>query len=101
MGWAAKLINVYLKTRVYIGGEGCSGLVECIHPPIDRGLWRGIEGEFGGDGEILEKTHTVSAIKQIVSYDIYQTIIDGCRLAAGKLGCRLIEVEQLWEGTGP
>lgn len=29
----------------------------------------------------------------------YDRIIAGCRLAADALGCRLIEVEQLWTAT--
>jgi len=27
VGWAAKIVNVYLKTRVYLAGEGREGLV--------------------------------------------------------------------------
>src|SRR5260221_14304007 len=37
IGWAAKLLNVYLKTSVYVGGLGRAGLVTAIHPPIDGG----------------------------------------------------------------
>jgi hypothetical protein len=32
VGWAAKIINVYLKTRVHLAGEGRSGLGSVIHP---------------------------------------------------------------------
>jgi hypothetical protein len=42
IGWAVKLINVYLKTLVYLAREGRSGLIESIHPPIDNELWKGI-----------------------------------------------------------
>src|SRR5260370_39835982 len=31
VGWAAKIVNVYLKTRVYLAGEGRTGLVSAIH----------------------------------------------------------------------
>ena len=34
VGWATKIINVYLKTRVYIGAQGRHHLKEMIHPPI-------------------------------------------------------------------
>ena len=34
VGWAAKIINVYLKTRAYIGAQGRHHLKEMIHPPI-------------------------------------------------------------------
>ncbi|TFH38641.1 MAG: hypothetical protein E4G94_12025 [ANME-2 cluster archaeon] len=99
VGWAAKLINVYLKTRAYIAREGRGGLIECIHPPIDNELWRGIEEEYSNEREIIEKTHIVSKIKEITTYEIYQTILEGCRLIAEKRRCYLIEVEELWQGT--
>jgi hypothetical protein len=35
VGWATKIINVYLKTRAYIGAQGRHHLKEMIHPPID------------------------------------------------------------------
>ncbi len=37
-GRAAKLIAVYLKTMVVIGGSAYTSLGCCIHPPIDRRL---------------------------------------------------------------
>jgi len=99
VGWAAKLINVYLKVRVYIAGEGRPGLIECIHPPIDNGLLSGIKNAYPNNPEIIGKTHIVSRIKEITTYDIYKTIIEGCRLIAQRRGCYLIEVEELWQGT--
>ena len=36
VGWAVKLINIYLKTRVYIAGEGRVDLIRYIHPPKHR-----------------------------------------------------------------
>jgi hypothetical protein len=99
IGWAAKLINVYLKTRVYIAREGRVGLIECIHPPIDNGLWKGIKEYYGNEPAIINKTHIVSGIKDINTYQIYKTIIEGCRLIAQKRKCYLIEVEELWQGT--
>jgi len=99
IGWAAKLINVYLKTKVYLAGEGRPGLIDSIHPPIDNELWKGIQLEYRNRPEIITKTHTVSRIKEIASYEIYTEIINGCRLVAADRGCRLIEVEELWQGT--
>ncbi len=99
VGWAAKLINVYLKARVYLAGEGRPGLIECIHPPIDNGLWSGIKDAYQNYPEIIKKTCIVSRIKEITTYDIYKTIIEGCRLIAQTRGCYLIEVEELWQGT--
>src|SRR5262245_44648789 len=46
--------------------------------------------------DILERTNCVKRIKDIVDYECYRRIIDGCRIAAKALECELIEVEQLW-----
>jgi hypothetical protein len=99
VGWATKLINVYLKTRVYIGAQGRHHLTEMIHPPIDAGLWLGLARRFPDRPDILERTNCVNRIKEIVDYECYRRIIDGCRVAAKALECELIEVEQLWAGT--
>lgn len=101
IGWTTKLINVYLKTRAYIANEGRPNLQDVIHPPIDNGLWDGIKEEFATKKpHIVKLTHTVSRIKGIASYKKYSQIIEGCRLAAEELDCKLIEVEQLWGATG-
>jgi hypothetical protein len=46
VGWAAKIINVYLKARVYLAREGRKDLVSVIHPPIDYGLQQGLKKNF-------------------------------------------------------
>jgi hypothetical protein len=99
VGWAAKIVNVYLKTRVYIGSQGRHHLSEMIHPPIDAGLWKGLRRRFKNQPEILAQTHCVGTIKDIMDYDCYRRIVNGCRAAAKELNCKLIEVEQLWAGT--
>ena len=99
IGWAAKLINVYLKTRVYLAGDGSPSLVACIHPPIDTGLWQGIKAHYRNEPAIYAKTHIVTRIKHIADYPTYRTIIEGCRLIAKKRNHLLIEVEELWMGT--
>lgn len=45
-GWAAKIVNIYLKTYCYIGDGGREGIRECLHPPIDSGLWKGVNRRF-------------------------------------------------------
>jgi hypothetical protein len=100
VGWAAKLLNVYLKTYAYIGDGGRPGLKICLHPPIDAGLWRGLRNQFGKCNEIVSDTHCVNTIREISTYEKYQRIVKGLRLAAQRLGCSLFEVEQLWE-IGP
>jgi len=99
VGWAAKLINVYLKTMVYLAGVGRPSLVQCIHPPIDNGLWKGIREKYRYRLDITSKTHVVNRIKDIDTYEKYRTIIDGCRLISKDRDCYLIEVEELWQGT--
>ncbi len=99
VGWATKIVNVYLKTRVYIGSQGRHHLKEMIHPPLDAGLWLGIARRFRNRSDILEQTNCVNRIKDIVDYATYRRIIVGCRAAAKALNCDLIEIEQLWAGT--
>jgi hypothetical protein len=101
IGWGAKMINVYLKTAAYVGGLGRPGLADAVHPPVDGGLWKGLRHRFAAQPGLLARTHCAQRIRDIRDYETYATIIDGCREAAGLLGCRLIEVEQLWEGAAP
>jgi hypothetical protein len=99
VGWGAKLVNVYLKTTSYVGGLGRPGLPESLHPPIDGGLWSGLRNRFPGRSDILDLANAVNTIRDIRSIETYLTIVEGFRLAAGELGCLLIEVEQLWDGA--
>jgi len=98
-GWAAKIVNVYLKTYCYVGDGGREKIRDCLHPPIDFGLWKGIRKKFRGDNNILGNTHSVTTIAAIDSHEKYETIIKGMRAAAKELGCSLIELEQLWENA--
>jgi hypothetical protein len=41
-GRAAKLVAIYLKTMVIIGGSAYTNLGRCAHPPIDRKLLRAL-----------------------------------------------------------
>ncbi len=70
-GWAAKIVNIYLKTISYVGTEGRSGLRSCLHPPIDKGLWKGISTRFKDRKDILHLTHCVTKIKSIRSHSTY------------------------------
>jgi hypothetical protein len=98
VGWAAKLVNVYLKTAAYVGGLGRPGLDRLLHPPIDRGLRDGLKRRFPEHREMLKSVRAVKTIKEIETYETYEKIIADCREAAAELGCSLIEIEQLWEG---
>lgn len=95
VGWAAKIINVYLKTRVYLAEEGRKGLVSLIHPPIDEGLQKGLTKEFPN------RPWKIKRIKNIRSYqDDYLPFIQDCRSLAEKEGCFPIELEFYWRRTG-
>jgi len=92
IGWAAKIINVYLKTRVYLAGEGREGLVAAIHPPIDNGLVRGLKRNFP------KGAWEIQSIKGITSYqDHYIPFICQCGEVTQKKGWLLIEVEFYWQ----
>ena len=92
VGWAAKIINVYLKTRVYLAGEGREGLVRAIHPPIDTSLQAGLKKKFP-----LRPWRKMT-IKGIQSYEAdYMPFINECRSLAQEEGCLLIEVEWYWQ----
>jgi hypothetical protein len=82
-----------------MSGVGRRGLIDAVHPPIDDGLWRGLMCRFGRHSEVTRLTHCATTIKDITTYACYARIIDGCRFAADALGCKLIEVEQLWIGV--
>jgi hypothetical protein len=94
VGWAAKILNVYLKTRVYLAGEGREGLVSVIHPPIDTSLQAGLKKKFP------HRPWRMMTIKSIRSYrDDYMPFIEECRSLAEEEGCLLIEVEWYWQQT--
>lgn len=64
VGWSAKLINVYLKTAVYVGNLGRPNLQAVIHPPIDSGLWSGIVNRFGRRSDIVAMLVASSAYER-------------------------------------
>ena len=45
VGWAAKIIAIYLKTTCYLSGFGREGLDSVIHPPIDRVLMDNLKSQ--------------------------------------------------------
>ena len=77
-GWSVKVINIFLKTAAYVGDSGRPGLREALHPPIDGGLWEGIEARFTRRPDILDAALHVRRIKDIATYPIYRTVIEGC-----------------------
>ena len=84
VGWSVKLINVYLKTAVYVGDLGREGLRGVLHPPLDNHLKDGLVKCFQKCPEIRDAVYFPS-ITAITTYEQYQRIIDGCRAAAEAL----------------
>lgn len=95
IGWAAKLVNVYLKTMVYLASIGRPGLPQHVHPPIDGALLDGIREKYKGNDAIMSKTHSVKKIKDIKTYVQYRVIMEGIELIAKQDSCSLLEVEKL------
>jgi hypothetical protein len=62
-------------------------------------LWKGIQLEYRNRPEIITKTHTVSRIKEIASYEIYTEIINGCRLVAA-VGPARVYLKPYWKDRG-
>jgi len=98
-GWAAKLINVYLKSRVYLGGENRLCLISYLHPPIDQYLIAGLKEEvrkMGGEEHHLD---TLKKYKSIVKIDkkFYENLIAVFREISKEKNCKLIELEQFWK----
>ncbi len=121
VGWAAKMIAVYLKTTCYLAGFGRDGLDTVIHPPFDNKLMRNM-GEYAHqslvdsieslkdvdadlyeiafrnlDGFLSARREDMSTRIKDVDEDFYwQVLIVTCESVAEQLGCTLFEVEQLW-----
>jgi hypothetical protein len=95
VGWATKIINVYLKTRVYLAKEGREGLIGAIHPPIDTDLLRALKTEFP------QHSWKIDRIKAIQSYvGDYMPFVQECRFLANEQGCLPIELEYYWQMGG-
>ena len=103
IGWAAKLINMMTKTRVYIAREGASSLLDLIHPPVDTKLIKGIRKKYPPERNpnlkaLYDYTKTISGID---TYEKYCKIIAGLRQVAEIEECSLFEVESLWDPADP
>ena len=96
-GWAAKMVNEYLKTTTYVGGFGRTGLADVIHPPVDDGLTRGLKKHFARDTDLREMLGSVVEMRRMKTYPQYDTLIRACRRVARLTGCSLLEVELFWD----
>lgn len=95
IGWAAKMLAIYLKTTCYLAGFGRDGLPAVIHPPIDNILIRNLTQAFGRLNDVPPSYRF--RIKDIDGA-MYASIIKECRrvAAAQNPPCTLFEVESFW-----
>jgi hypothetical protein len=100
-GCAAKILNVYLKTCVYVGRLGRPGLLKCIHPPLDNKLIHGIRAKAETAHVSLPKVKAWKGTCKVADYDRdYAPLIGELRDLAPRLQrprCTLFELEQYWE----
>lgn len=96
-GWAAKMVNVYLKTACYVGKNGRPGLEQLLHPPLDSKLWSGIKNCRRNAYDRLLKCRCIGAIKSIRSLNDYRRIVRHLRSLAKDEGCSLVELEKFWK----
>ena len=95
VGWAAKMLAIYLKTTCYLAGFGRDGLAAVIHPPIDNKLIRNLTQAFGRlNGVPPAHQFRIKAIDGA----IYAGIIRECRRIAAVQNppCTPFEVESFW-----
>ena len=93
VGWAAKMIAIYLKTTCYEADLGREGLAIVIHPPLSHALMRGLRRRFRGCADIIAGLNHFQTISGM-DFDVYHAVIESCRMAAGFADCSLFEVEQ-------
>ena len=96
VGWTAKILNEYLKTKCYVGGYGRDSLVDVIHPPIDNGLMLGLRNEFSGDSDLRRRLDSLEKMSGLDNYAKYDELIQVCERVARMSGCSLLESEQFW-----
>ncbi len=97
VGWAAKILNEYLKTKCYVGGYGREGLPEVIHPPIDNGLIVGLKSRFMDNPIPAPQLSSLERMSSLDTYDKYEALIHVCGQIAEITDCSLLESEQFWE----
>ena len=93
IGWAMKMIAIYLKTTCYLASFGRDNLDRVIHPPIDNILIENLREEFRASPEIIQGLCNFQSIVGM-SIEDYDDVIGACELVAQREGCALFEVEQ-------
>ena len=87
-GWASKLLNVYLKTLIYVSSDFFPNLKEFLHPPIDSILQKNLIRK-----KLQNKYFKISDLTE----SKYKELISGYKKIALREKIYLIEIEKYWE----
>lgn len=105
IGWAAKIVNMVAKVRIYLAKEGHPSLRKLIHPPLDNQLideivrvCRRSKDKRINSKETIRLIRQAKPIKGIKTYKQYTEVITGLQLVASHRGHSLFELELLWKG---
>ncbi len=95
-GVAAKLVNVYLKSRFVCAGHHANARVEALHPPIDSVLLKGLAeanvGWHGKEWKLAAKTRWSK-----FGSDDYEQVIALIRQSLKD--APLWRIEEYWKGN--
>lgn len=95
-GVAAKLVNVYLKSRFVCAGHHAHARVHSLHPPIDSVLLRGLaEANVGGHAKEWRQAAKTRWSK--FGSDDYEHVIALIRQSLN--GAPLWKIEEHWRGN--
>jgi hypothetical protein len=95
-GVAAKLVNVYLKSRFVCAGHHAHIRVHSLHPPIDSVLLRGLaEANVGGHKKEWKEAAKTRWSK--FGSDDYEQVIALIRQSLN--GASLWRIEEYWKGN--
>jgi hypothetical protein len=94
-GVAAKLINVYLKSRFVCGGFAEYPKVQALHPPIDSLLLQKLaRDDFGGKARLWSKAYKARWSK--FDLETYENVIQEIRESLN--GEPMWQIERFWKG---
>ena len=94
-GVAAKLINVYLKSRFVCGGFAENPKVQALHPPIDSLLLQKLAcDDFGGKAKFWSNAYKARWSK--FDSDTYENVIQEIRESLN--GEPMWKIESFWKG---
>jgi len=95
-GVAAKLINIYLKSRFVCGGHHSHKRVRALHPPIDNVVLRALaRSDFGGFGRDWRSARSTRWSR--LNSDQYEKVIELIRISVKD--APLWMIEQFWRGN--